>query len=437
MDVVPVPDVSLWNSDPFEMTRDENDPDKLCGRGTTDCLGHVALVACIFKQLCLNKVELDVTLYGVLIASEESASHPVKNAGVEYLVEKGMLEPLKKGPIVWVDSADSEPCIGTAGALQWTLKADGKLCHSGLPHKGINALELVNEACKILQDKFYAKFPAHAKEKLWLFGTPSTMKPTQCQGMAGSINQVPDWAVLRGDIRVTPFYEVADVKEQVEAWVKELNDDIKSNKQTIPVRGTHSKYILPDENKEGRLSIEWGESVLTGVACDIESKGFFAVCEAFQEVRKTCTPYSICGSLPLVAEMKAVGFDLQITGFGKSAVYHADNEYCSLKDMENAFKVLCRIVGKVNDDAWCADYDAGKKNSADHMPEADGAPLSCVSTASQHLKAPVASSESQAQAEPEAEEALQGHSATGAPSYIAVAACALGLGALIATLLRK
>ena len=33
---------------------------------------------------------------------------------------------------------------GTAGMVPWQLKARGKLFHSGLPHKGVNALELVN-----------------------------------------------------------------------------------------------------------------------------------------------------------------------------------------------------------------------------------------------------------------------------------------------------
>ena len=42
---------------------------------------------------------------------------------------------------------------------------------------------------------------------------------------------------------------------------------------------------------------------------------------------------SICGSLPLVGDMQEAGFDLQISGYGKSSVYHGNNEYCSLNDM--------------------------------------------------------------------------------------------------------
>ena len=47
MDVVPAnPDG--WEFDPFEFSRDG---DKLSGRGTTDCLGHVALLTELFRML--------------------------------------------------------------------------------------------------------------------------------------------------------------------------------------------------------------------------------------------------------------------------------------------------------------------------------------------------------------------------------------------------
>ena len=54
------------------------------------------------------------------------------------LVENGELDHCKSGPVVWVDCADSQPCIGTAGAITWDLKCQGHRFHSGLPHKGIS-----------------------------------------------------------------------------------------------------------------------------------------------------------------------------------------------------------------------------------------------------------------------------------------------------------
>ena len=42
--------------------------------------------------------------------SEESSAIP--GVGVEKLVEVGKLDFLKNGPLFWVDSADSQPCMG-------------------------------------------------------------------------------------------------------------------------------------------------------------------------------------------------------------------------------------------------------------------------------------------------------------------------------------
>jgi hypothetical protein len=79
---------------------------------------------------------LQVAVVVVFIASEESTK--IQDVGVDMLVKEGKLDHLKNGPVFWCDSADSQPCIGTAAAIQWTIKANGYLFHSGLPHKGIN-----------------------------------------------------------------------------------------------------------------------------------------------------------------------------------------------------------------------------------------------------------------------------------------------------------
>ena len=94
---------------------------------------------------------------------------------------------------MWVDCADSQPCIGTAGAITWHLTANGHRFHSGLPHKGINAIELAMEATSRIQQKFYTSFPACEKETEYKFITSSTMKPTQvkCVLLAGSTKFPP------------------------------------------------------------------------------------------------------------------------------------------------------------------------------------------------------------------------------------------------------
>ena len=171
LDVVPA-NPEAWTVDPFKLTIDG---DKLYGRGTTDCLGHVALMTTIFAQLGELKPELDTSLSCVFIASEEANGPGI---GVDGLVADGKLDHCKPGPVIWVDCADSQPCIGTAGAITWALKAKGHRFHSGLPHKGINAIELGMAATERIQTKFYEKFPACQQERDYKFITSSTTKPT-------------------------------------------------------------------------------------------------------------------------------------------------------------------------------------------------------------------------------------------------------------------
>ena len=65
LDVVPAnPDT--WEHDPFKL---KIEGDKLYGRGTTDCLGHVAMVTELFIQLAEKKPKLKRKIVAVFIAA--------------------------------------------------------------------------------------------------------------------------------------------------------------------------------------------------------------------------------------------------------------------------------------------------------------------------------------------------------------------------------
>ena len=219
LDVVPA-NPEDWEVPPFKLTRDG---DKLYGRGTTDCLGHVCMLTVFMVQLAKAAPDLKVGVTACFIASEENNSAVNVGTGVDKLVENGLLDHLKAGPIIWVDCADSQPCIGTAGVNTWTLRAEGRLFHSGLPHKGINAIELANEALKVVQARFYEDFPPHEQETLYNFSTPSTMKPTQTKCAEGGLNQIPPWCEISGDVRLTPFYQIDECMKKISSYVDEID----------------------------------------------------------------------------------------------------------------------------------------------------------------------------------------------------------------------
>jgi len=344
-DVVPA-DPETWSKDPFTLTEEG---DKLYGRGTTDCLGHVALITNFLKELGKTKPKLRRSIIVLFIAGEEGGE---KDVGVDAVVGAGKLAESKNGPVYWVDSADSQPCCGTTGMMSWSIKCSGRVFHSGFPHKGINSIELASEVVSAVQNRFYEEFPPHPGEDGYQFSVGSTMKPTQMECAKGSLNQICPECTVSGDIRLSPFYEVEDVKEAIEQFVKDINDELDS----LPTRGSWSKFVLPEsvevqagELRKGKAELKWQGDMDTfklyaGIACNLESEGHKALVQACRETYASVKPFSVNGSLPLVKMMQKQGFDIQLCGFGLMSVYHGVNEYCTLQDMTKAHEVLLRTM---------------------------------------------------------------------------------------------
>lgn len=344
-DVVPA-DREAWSVNPFQLTKED---DKLYGRGTTDCLGHVALLTTFLKALGEARPALKRSVVVVFIAGEEGGE---KGVGVDVVVEQGKLAEAKRGPVYWVDSADSQPCCGSSGALGWNLVCSGRVFHSGFPYKGINSIELASEAIANIQARFYEDFPPHPNEEAYQFGAGSNMKPTQIECAKGSFNQICPQCTVSGDIRLSPFYEVKEVVQAVEGYVQDINEHL----EDLPTRGTWSKFVLPEsvtvmpgELRRGQVELKWQGDMDTfllyaGVAVRLDSEGHKAIIQACRETYATVKPFSVNGSLPLVKMMQTQGFDIQICGFGHMSVYHGVNEYCTLSEMSKAYEVVLRMV---------------------------------------------------------------------------------------------
>ncbi|XP_002969699.2 acetylornithine deacetylase [Selaginella moellendorffii] len=340
MDVV-VADPTKWEHSPFKLTQLE-DGDTLYGRGTTDCLGHVALVTQLLKQMAEAKLRLKTTVAAVFIANEENAT--VLGIGADALMDAHELDFLKNGPLYWMDSSDKQPCIGTGGMLAWHLTAHGKLSHSGLPKQGINAIELASEGLKEIQDRFYNDFPKVVPdEDNYKFDTPSTMKPTQWTYPGSAINQIPDTCTISGDCRITPFYKVDEVEKKLVQYVDYINQNI----EKLETRGPASKYVLPDGTR-GKLEITFDAEKMQGIACHMDSKGYKALAKATEEVLGHVEPFSITGSLPIVGDLQDQGYDVQTIGYGLTSAYHADNEICLLSDMSQGFKIFAILIADLD-----------------------------------------------------------------------------------------
>lgn len=323
-----------WDKNPFELSQEG---DKVFGRGVTDCLGHVATVAAVLKKLGETKPDINASVIGVFIANEEDSSVP--GVGIDEMMKHNELNHLKNGPLFWVDSANFGPTLATAGMTAWEMTVTGKRFHSGIPQNAVNPINLGCKAIEYIQRRFYEDFPMTENEHKYKFEVGCSMKPTQIKTPPGSINQIPRQCIIAGDIRLTPFVSLDVVKSKVESYVEDFNNNMEECKAP-----GYSSFALKDGTR-GKLEFKWTSgSPMKGVAVSLDSPGYKAIHDAISEVRGDCKPFSLTGSLPLIAELKDAGFDVQITGFGRMEAYHAVNEFALLSEYVQGSKIMLHII---------------------------------------------------------------------------------------------
>ncbi len=83
---------------------------------------------------------------------------------------------------------------------------------------------------------------------------------------------------------------------------------------------------------------------MEGMYTDIEARSYRELRDALAASGGNPVPLANTGGLPLVADLKRRGYDLQITGFGHEHVYHGVNEYCSVSQMRCGFETFTRII---------------------------------------------------------------------------------------------
>jgi acetylornithine deacetylase/succinyl-diaminopimelate desuccinylase-like protein len=337
-DVVPADRVAEgWTTPPFELVVE---PDgTLRGRGVTDCLGHVALLTELLCDLVAEGVTPNRTIVVVFIANEEESSVP--GIGLDYVASQGGLECLAHGPVIWLDSADFGPTLGTGGIAAWELVATGVPGHSGMPHNCVNALELAMVAALELSTWFSSSYPPHLDEARWNYASSSSLKSTVVEVDNRKVTKIPGHAVLRGDIRMTPFYDIDEAVERARSFVESLDERIERAAPGDPLARFRTV-----SGEVGRLKFLPKEQRTRGVACALESPAQRALSAAIAEIagKERLRPYSMTGSLPLVSDLAARGIDVQITGFGRGIGYHAPNESAHLADFEAGYGILRHLA---------------------------------------------------------------------------------------------
>ncbi len=247
------------------------------------------------------------------------------------------MDDLSEGTIYWLDSADFGPTVGTAGLAMWELSVTGVGGHSGMPQNCVNALEVAMSASRALGEWFERTVPPHPDESRWGFLSPSSLKATRISVDNDKITKIPPAACVEGDIRLTPYYDMATVRQGAIGLISELDRVIRAGDRPVGFPRTRT-----ESGRTAGLRLEIKGRAIEGIACDLESPGLALLESAIRSARpnEEVRRFSLTGSLPLVRDLQRRGFDVQITGFGRSLYYHAPNEQAELSDFRQGFAIV-------------------------------------------------------------------------------------------------
>ena len=227
IDVVPPGDLSLWESDPYEI---KVEGDKVFGRGVEDNHHGIISSYLALKAIRQSGVRLKRPVGLVLVADEETGSR----YGLEYLLRNHRDFFRAEDLIVVPDGGNEEGSmieVAEKSMLWVKFTVLGQQCHASTPDKGKNSLygaaRLIVALGK-LKDEFGLMDG--------LYSPPlSTFEPTKMETNNPNINTIPGRDVFHIDCRILPQYKVDDVLAAAQRIAEELSEELDLSLLVEPV----------------------------------------------------------------------------------------------------------------------------------------------------------------------------------------------------------
>lgn len=238
MDVVPAGDLSLWNTDPWNVTEKDG---KLYGRGVEDNQqGLVSAFAAAWAFISLG-IKPCHTVKLLFAADEEVGSH----YGIIYLLKN--YELFRKNDMILIpDGGDpkGETIEVAEKNILWTeFTLTGKQCHGSRPDEGRNACLAGSNLAVLLHEKLSEKFNAR-DEKF----TPdySTFEPTRRFSNVDGVNIIPGSDIFCMDSRFLPCYKTEDVISEIDSICKEVSEKYGVKVERKFLQNAHSPATSSD-----------------------------------------------------------------------------------------------------------------------------------------------------------------------------------------------
>ena len=300
MDVVPVGELSLWNTDPWQTVVKDG---KIYGRGVEDnqqglCSGVLAALSFVKQHIIPEH-----TIKLLFMADEEVGS----TYGMLWLCKNHPELFGKNDRIIIPDGGDPEGKtieIAEKNLLWLKFHTVGKQSHGSRPDQGCNAKLAACDLAMRIND-FENKF---GKKDSMFEPDHSTFQPTMQNANVSGVNIIPGDDVLCFDCRILPCYTLDEVRAEVAKVVSDVE----------------KKYGVKIEVSEPQSAQSPATSKDSPVAKELAS--------AIKAVHKVEPKFIGIGGGTVAAELRNMGIDAVVWST-MDELAHQPNEYCIIENI--------------------------------------------------------------------------------------------------------
>ncbi len=316
-DVVPEGHESSWNYPPFGGKIEGN---RIYGRGATDMKAGVALAMVLTKELA-DKVNFRLVFTAV--SDEETGG---------FKCSKNLSEEIKADLVIVTEpSGHGTMVIGEKGLLQTRLITRGKIAHGSVPSLGINAIQLMIEDLMNLSKISSLEIPIPNELKDVILESKHILKEELGKEIheldrisfniglikgGVKVNVVADYCEAEVDMRIPPGINYEEAFEKVRGLITHASASL--------IQFSNPNYSSPSnpyvanlkETIEKTLNVKARLAILTGA---------------------TDGRYFRLKGIPTV-----------IYGPGNPSLAHTYDEYVSIEDIQNCYKVLKNYLLSLN-----------------------------------------------------------------------------------------
>ena len=299
MDVVPVGDPKLWNTDPWKVLEKDG---RLYGRGVED--NQQGLCSAVFAALYFikNKIVPAHTVKLLFAADEENGS----TYGAIWLIHNTSL--FRKNDLILIpDGGDSQGRtieIAEKNLLWLSIHVMGKQTHGSRPDSGANAcLAACDLSVRLhkLESIFDRRDPLFEPDY-------STFQPTKREKNVDSINIIPGEDRFCMDCRILPCYSLQEVLARVDECCRQIEMEY----------GVKVEYTTPQRS----------ESPATPVDAPVAQK----LAESIKRVHGLEPKFIGIGGGTVGAEFRREGIDAVVWSTLDDQA-HQPNEYCVIDNL--------------------------------------------------------------------------------------------------------